>query len=92
MWIEPLSGLANPVIRFRRVDLPLPVGPINTIIVLSCNFRLIGPSVNPGNDLVTLIISRVNLISFSLLSKTKDFIVFSGISIRFFHNYGIYNY
>ena len=66
MEIDPLSGLVNPTIRLRRVDLPLPVGPINTIIVLSCNFRLIGPNVNPRNDLIRLIISIVKLISLFL--------------------------
>ena len=80
MWIDPLSGLVNPTIRFKRVDLPLPVGPINTIIVLSCNFRSIGPNVNPGNDFTKLIISRVKLISPPWVSKTKDSIVFSGIT------------
>ena len=80
MYIDPLSGMVNPTIRFRRVDLPLPVGPIKTIIVLSCNLRSIGPNVNPGKVLIKLIISRVKLISLSHESPKLKILFFFLVS------------
>ena len=59
--IAPESGFSNPAMRFKIVDLPLPVGPIITKIFPFSILRFNGPSVNPGNFFVILTSSSVNL-------------------------------